>query len=76
MTVAKEEAPANYVPAAAVIRRAVSYTHLAGRTSTSGKPAGTGVWNPWPASPGGLTAIPVSYTHLKIFLTFHYEFML
>ena len=30
MTVPKEEAPANYVPAAAVIRRgqAVSYTHL------------------------------------------------
>ena len=27
-TVPAEEAPANYVPAAAVIRRAVSYTHL------------------------------------------------
>ena len=46
VTVAEEEAPANYVPAAAVIRR---WQALSGFTGCKGRAAGSAsqMWNPW-----------------------------
>ena len=42
MTVLEEEAPANYVPAAAVIRRGRALSGFIGRKARVGGPAGRG----------------------------------
>lgn len=64
----------NSVPQNMALAVQVESTTRAGRTSTTGKHAGTGVWNLWPAIIVGIIIFGVIKNNINIHLAAYYSY--